>query len=38
MVFGISIAVTKVPFVNQCAEIQMMAFGFGISLLIFLNP
>src|SRR6218665_2394285 len=38
MVFGISIAVTKVPLVNQCAEIQIIAFGFGISLLIFRKP
>ena len=38
MVFGFSMAVTKVPSVNQCAEIQMIAFGLGISLEIFLNP
>src|SRR5674476_1304587 len=29
MVGGLGIAVTNVPLVSQCAEIQRIAFGFG---------
>src|SRR5208337_787819 len=38
MVFGCSIAVTNVPRVSQCAEMQRMACGFGSSLPIAFHP
>lgn len=38
MVRGFSIAVTKVPFVSQCAEMQRIALGRGIVSAIFRKP
>src|SRR5690554_2903658 len=38
MVAGCSIAVTQVPWVSQCAEIQSIALGLGRSRAIFRKP